>query len=69
MWNYHDDYYYRRRRRRPEYYYEPYFRPSYYQQQLFNSNYSTISQNMYNLGYMQGVNQSIISNQMIRNLY
>lgn len=63
MWDY-DRYY---RRRYPRYY--DFYQPSYYQQQLFDSNYSDISQSIYNLGYMQGVTQNAIVNQSINDRY
>lgn len=58
------------RRRRDVRYYDNYrYWPTYNQFQLFNSNYSTVSQIMYNLGYMDGVNQSSIVNQSIGRYY
>lgn len=57
MW-YHSPY----RRRRP---YNPWghYNNYNYQQQLIDSNWSSVAQNIYNQGYMDGVNQSSVVNQ------
>lgn len=61
----YDDYmwypspYYRRRPYYPWGYYNNYN----YQQQMIDSNWSNVAQNIYNQGYMDGVNQSSVVNQ------
>lgn len=49
------------RRRRPYY---PWGYYNNYQQQFIDSNWSNVAQNIYNQGYMDGVTQSSVVNQV-----
>ena len=49
---------------RPYHYYPAYYGVS-YQQNLLNSQISTVNQNMYNAGFMAGVTQSAVSNNIM----